>query len=68
MDDRRPGIAIWLNLSPPPTPPGSVKRDWYELMGTFASAFGTPTRIGDHESLEAGEPRVEEELNWTWLR
>ena len=73
MDDRRPGITIWLNPSvvPPPTPAGPVKRDWYALIGAFASAFATPTRMGDHlklESLEAGGALVEEELKWRWLR
>ena len=65
VDDRRPGILIWLNpgVVPPPTPAGPVKRDWYMLMGAFASASATPTCMGDHESLEAGGARVEEE--WT---
>ena len=37
-------------------------------MGAFASAFATPTCMGDHKSLEAGGTLVEEELKWTWLR
>ena len=53
---------------PPPTPAYPVKRDWYTLMGAFASAFGTPTCIWDHEFLEAGEVRVEEKSNWRLLR
>ena len=70
MDDRKPGIEIWLNpgVVPPPTLAGPVKRDWYTLMGAFASAFAMPTCMGDHESLEAGEAPVEEELKWKWLR
>ena len=57
---------IWLNpgVVPLPTPPGPEKRDWYTLMGTFASAFATPTCMGDHESLEAEGARVDQE--WTW--
>ena len=70
MDDRRPGIVIWLNagMMPPPTSAGLVKRGWYALMGAFASAFETPTNIGDHESLEAGEAQMEEKLKWSRLR
>ena len=70
MDDRRPGLNIWLNpgMVPPPTPAGPVKGDWYTLMGAFASAFATATCMGDHESIEAVEALVEEELNWRWLR
>ena len=70
MDDRRHGIAIWLNpgVVPPPKPAGLVKRDWYTLMGAFASAFATPTRLGDHESLEGGAAPVKEELKSKWLR
>ena len=70
MDVRRPGIIIWLNpgVVSPPTPAGPVKRDWHALMGAFASAFATPTRMGDHESFEAGEALEEKELKWRWLR
>ena len=70
MHDRKPGIEIRLNpgVVPPPTPAGPVKRDWYTLMGAFASAVATPTCMGDHESPEAGEALVEEELKWRWLR
>ena len=70
MHDRKPGIEIWLNpgVVPPPTPSDPVKRDWYILIGAFASAVATPTCMGDHESLEAGEALVEEELKWRWLR
>ena len=38
------------------------------LMGAFASAFATSPCMGDHESFEAGEGLVEEELKWKWLR
>ena len=70
MDDGEPRIAIWLNpgVVPLPTLAGPVKRDLYALIGAIALAFATPTRIGDHESLEAGEGLVEEELKWRWLR
>ena len=36
--------------------------------GAFALAVATPMCIGAHESIEAGEALVEEELNWKWLR
>ena len=63
-------METWLNpgMVPLPTPAGPVKRDWYALMGAFALAFATPTRVGDHESLQAGGALVEEELKWMWLR
>ena len=52
---------IWLNprVMPPCTPSGPVKRDWYTLIGAFASAFATPTCMGDHEFLEAGGALVQ---------
>ena len=70
MADRMPGIIILLNPSvvPPPTQASPVKRDWCALMRAFASAFATPTRMGDHESLDPGGALVEEELKWRWLR
>ena len=58
MEKRRPERSIWLDVVPPPTPVGTVKRDEYSL----ASVFATTTRMADHESLEAGEAPVEEEL------
>ena len=33
-------------------------------MGSFASGFATPTHMGEHESLEAGEALLKEELKW----
>ena len=70
MDDRKPGMVIWLNLGvlPPPTTAGPVKSDWCTLIGAFASAFATPTCMGDHESLEAGGALVEKEWKWMWPR
>ena len=70
MDDRRPGIIIWLSpgVVPPPTLAGPIKRDGYILMGAFASAFATLTRMGNPESLQAGGVLVEDELKWRWLR
>ena len=70
MDGRRPGFSIWLDpgVVPPPPAAGPVKQDWYTLMGAFASAVATPMCMGDHESLEAGEVLVEQELKWRWLR
>ena len=57
---------IWLNPGavPQSTPASPIKRDWYALMGAFASVFATPTCMVDRESLEAGGARLEEELNW----
>ena len=70
MGDRRRIIATWLNpaVVPPPTPAGTVKRDWYALMGAFAATFATATRMGDHKSLEAGGALVEKEVKWRCLR
>ena len=70
VDDRNPGMAIWLKpaVAPPPTPAGPLKSDRYALVGAWALAFATPTRMGDHESLEAEGLLVEEELKSKWLR
>ena len=70
MDDRRPGLSIWLNCGvvPPPKPAGPVTRDGNALMGAFASVFATPTRMGDQESLEAGGALAEQELKRRRLR
>ena len=62
------GITLNPGMVPPPTPAGPVKLNWYALMGAFASAFATPTRMGDHESLEAGGALVEGEMKWMSLR
>ena len=50
-------MEIVLNavVVPLPTLAGPIRREWYTLMGAFASAFATPTCMGDHESLEAGD-------------
>ena len=37
-------------------------------MYAFASVFATPTRMGTHESLEAGESLEEEDLKWKLQR
>ena len=58
---------IWLKPGPPPTLAGPVKRDGYTLMGAFASAFATPMRMGDHESLGPGEALVEVKWQLKWL-
>ena len=70
MEDGRPRPCIWLNpdVVSLPTPAGHVKRDSYTLMGALASAFATPTCMGDHESLEAGGALVEEQMKCRWLR
>ena len=56
-------ICLNPGVEPRPTPAGPVKSDWYTLMGAFAAASATPTCMEDHESLEAGGARVEDE--WT---
>ena len=61
-------ILLNPGVLPPPTPAGPVKRDRYPSMGAFASAFATPSRMGDHESLEAGGGLVEEEWMWRYQR
>ena len=57
MDDRRPGIAIWLVPRPAPAVSlgcitalgeGSVY-----VNGRICFGSATPTCMGDHESLEA---------------
>ena len=76
MEDRRPGIAIWLNpgVMPPRTPAVTLgcitALDMRMLHGNGRVCFGsaTATCMGDHESLEAGGVLVEEELKWKWLR
>ena len=54
-------IRLNPGVSPPPTPAGPVKRDWYTLMGAFASAFATPACTGDHEGITIMKP---EEPEW----
>ena len=58
VDDRKPGMEIWLDLGvvPPPTPTGPVKRDWYMLMGAFASAFTRLRVWGIASPLKVEEP------------
>ena len=76
MEDRRPGIAIWLNrgLPPPPTPAvalgciTALERRMVHVNGRICFGSATPTCMGDHESLEAGGVLVEEELKWKCLR
>ena len=76
VDDRRPGIAIWLNpgVVPPPTPAVAVgcitalgTRPVY-VNGRICFGSITPTCMGDHESLEAGGALVEIKWKWMWLR
>ena len=76
MEDRRPGIAIWLNpgLVPPRTPAVALRcitaleRRVVHVNGRICFGSATPTCMGDHESLEAGGVLVEEELKWKRLR
>ena len=71
-----PGIAIWLNpgVVPPPTPAvalgciTALERRIVHVNGRICFDTATPTRMGDHESLEAGGALVEEEFKWKWLR
>ena len=62
MDDRRPGIAIWLNpgVVPPPTPAVALgcitalgKRPVY-VNERICFGSATPACMGDHEFLEDG--------------
>ena len=76
MEDRRPGIAIWLNpgVVPPPTPAvalgciTALERRRVHVNWRICNGSATPMCMGDHESLEAGGLLVEEELRWKWLR
>ena len=76
MEDRRPGIAIWLNTGvvPPPTPAVALgcitplQRRMVHVNGRICFGSTTPAWMGDQESLEAGEVLVEEEWKWKWLR
>ena len=76
MEDRRPGIAIWLNpgVVPPPTPAvalgciTALERRMVHVNGRICFGSATPMCMADHEYLEAGGALVEEELKWKWLR
>ena len=76
MEDRRLGIAIWLNpgVVPPRTPAvalgciTALERRMVHINGRICFGSATPTCMGDHESLEAGGVLVEEVLKWKWLR
>ena len=68
VEDRRPGMAIWLNpgVVPPPTP--AVDHRLVQVNGRICFGSATPTCMGDHKSLEGRGALLEEELNWKWLR
>ena len=75
MEDRRPGIAIWLNpgVVPPRTsavPLGCIalERRTVHVNGRICFGSAKPMCMGDHESLEAGGVLVQEERKWKWLR
>ena len=74
VDDRRPGIAIWLNAGvvPPPTPAVALGlsplRRLVYVIGRICFGSATPTCMGDHKSLEVGEALVEVKCKWMWLR
>ena len=72
VNDRR----IWLKpgVVPPPTPAVALgcitalgRRPVY-VNGRVAFGGATPTCMGDHESLAAGEALVEVKWKWMWLR
>ena len=73
VDDRRPGTAIWLipGVVPTPTPAAALgcisalgNRPLY-VNGRICFGSGTPTCMGDPESLEAGGGLVE--VKWKWV-
>ena len=76
LEDRRPGIAVWLNLGvvPPRTPAvalgciTALERRMVHVNGRIRFGSATPTCMGDHESLEAGGVLVEVKWKWMWLR
>ena len=76
MEDRRPGIAIWLNPCVVPPPRQAValgcitalERRMVEVNGRICFGSATPTCMGVHESLEAGGPLVEVKWKWMWPR
>ena len=71
MDDKRPGIAIWLSpgVVPVPTPAVALGllplRGLVYVQGRICFGCGTPTCMGDHKSLEAGGALVE--VKWKWM-
>ena len=68
-----PELRIWLNpgVVPPPTPAvdlgciSALGRRPVYVNGRICFGSATPTCMGDHESLEAGGARVDEE--WKWM-
>ena len=68
VEDKRPGIAIWLNpgVVPPPTIPAvalgcitALERRMVHVNGRIWFGSATPTCMGDHESLDTGGVLVE---------
>ena len=76
VEDRRPGIAIWLNpcVVPPRTPAVSfgcitaLERRMVHVDGRICFGIATPTSLGDHEFLEAGGVLMDAKWKWMWLR
>ena len=76
MEDRRPGLAIWLNpgVVPPRTPAvalgcnTALERRMVHVNGRICFGSAPPTCMGDHASLEAGGVLVEVKWKWMWLR
>ena len=44
------------------------KTGWVHVNARILLAFATPTRMGDHRSLEAGGALVKVKWKWIWLR
>ena len=76
VEDRRPGIGIWLNpgVVPPRTPAvalgciTALERRTVHVNGHIFFGSAAPTSMGDHESLEAGGVLVDVKWKWMWLR
>ena len=76
VEDRRPGIRIWLNpgLVPPRTPAvalgciTALERRMVHVNGRICFGSATPTCMGHQESLEAGGVLVDVSRKWMWLR
>ena len=76
VQDRRPGIAIWLDpgVVPPRIPVvalgriTALERRMVHVNGRICFGSATPTCMGDHESPEAGGLLVDVKWKWMWLR
>ena len=74
VEDRRPGIAIWLNdgVVPPCTPAvalgciTALERRTVHVNGRICFGSATPTCMGDHESVEPAGVLVD--VKWKWMQ